>query len=110
MDMKDISWENEFDGVWAMASLLHLEKKDFPHILKKVINSVKEDGYLFISLKQGVDSGYDEKGRYFSYYQKEELENILKEMNVENTIPSESVLLNFVKLNNTSLGWIVYPS
>lgn len=84
MNMKDISWENQFDGVWAMASLLHLEKKDFPHILKKVINSVKEDGYLFISLKQGMDSGYDEKGRFFSYYQKEELENILKEMNVEN--------------------------
>ena len=26
------------------------------------------------------------------------------------TIPTESVLLNFVKLNNTSLGWIVFPS
>ena len=25
-------------------------------------------------------------------------------------IPTESVLLNFVKLNNTSLGWIVFPS
>ena len=25
-------------------------------------------------------------------------------------IPSESVLLNFVKFHNTSLGWIVCPS
>lgn len=80
MDLKDMTWENQFDGVWALASLLHLEKKDIPQALEKCIRALKEDGFFFTSFKLGSGESADEKGRHFSYFSVEQLNDILLEI------------------------------
>lgn len=85
MDMNDMPWENEFDGVWALASLLHLEKIDIPNAIEKCLKTLKENGVFFTSFKMGKGEAVDDKGRHFSYFTIEELTHLLGELpNVAN--------------------------
>ena len=46
----------------------------------------------------------------FIYIMETKKRTFVKMITYRVTIPSESVLLNFVKFHTTSLGWIVFPS
>jgi len=64
---EDIDYEQQFDAVWACASLLHLSKLDLPGVIAKVRQSLKPGGVFFACFKYG--SGEKEcDGRYFSYF------------------------------------------
>ncbi|MTL75457.1 methyltransferase domain-containing protein, partial [Turicibacter sanguinis] len=41
---EDIQFNEEFDGVWACASLLHVSAKELPSILIKIRESLKKEG------------------------------------------------------------------
>lgn len=60
-------WEPKktYDGIWACASLLHLERKELHTFFKNCHRFLKKDGVLFVSAKEGVQTGTDEKGRFF---------------------------------------------
>jgi 2-polyprenyl-3-methyl-5-hydroxy-6-metoxy-1,4-benzoquinol methylase len=84
MKIEDMNWKEEFDGVWAMASLLHLKKEEMPLNLQKIMDSLKPEGTFFMSLKAGKGEGYDDKGRFFSYYSTEEVTKLFKDIGYEN--------------------------
>jgi 2-polyprenyl-3-methyl-5-hydroxy-6-metoxy-1,4-benzoquinol methylase len=77
---KDIDWVEEFDGVWAMASLLHVAKKDIFFAIDKLLASLKDNGIMFISLKQG-EGEFVNCGRFYSYYTEESLREVLETHN-----------------------------
>jgi 2-polyprenyl-3-methyl-5-hydroxy-6-metoxy-1,4-benzoquinol methylase len=76
MKFEDVPFENEFDGIWACASLLHIEKKHFVSNLNKLVNSLKGCGVVYISLKESKGNVPD-GGRHFSYYNISELNSII---------------------------------
>ena len=53
MTFEEMEFEEVFDGIWACASLLHVEGKDMDRIMKKVVNALKPDGVLYMSFKYG---------------------------------------------------------
>jgi ubiquinone/menaquinone biosynthesis C-methylase UbiE len=80
--------EKSFDGVWAYTSLLHCPKKDFKNAILEVRKVLKEGGYFGLGLIEGDEELYKEnmgKGnlRLFSYFKKEEVEDILREEGFE---------------------------
>ena len=84
MDMRNLRFpEHIFDGIWASASFLHISKKEGLKTLKGFKKVLKPGAVLFISVMTGDSEGYrkNEKlnwdDRYFSFYQKTELENLL---------------------------------
>lgn len=58
----------KFDGIICNASLLHLPKKDFKQNLINLLKNLKNDGIIFITLKEGSGESFDNLNRYFSYY------------------------------------------
>ena len=62
---QDIQFENEFDGVWACASLLHLSMSELPAAFKRLNLALKKDGVMYCSLKHGDFEG-ERNGRYFT--------------------------------------------
>ena len=66
-----------YDGIWANFSLLHAAKTDFPTYLKAIHTALKPGGLFFISLKSGKGEKRDQLGRFYAYYQEDELENLL---------------------------------
>lgn len=74
---EEMSYEAEFDGVWACASLLHIQKKDLGSILERLHRALKPGGVIYVSVKYG--SGEEERlGRFFSDYSVEELRRVFE--------------------------------
>lgn len=53
MTFEEMEFEEVFDGIWACASLLHVEGKNMDRIMKKVVNALKPEGVLYMSFKYG---------------------------------------------------------
>lgn len=76
MRFDEMSFEDEFDGVWACASLLHVNDKDLPEIIKKIHKSLKVNGLFYASFKYG--EGKRERGeRSFIDFTEESIKPIL---------------------------------
>lgn len=69
---------NEFDGVWACASLLHLPTNELKQTLKRVEKALKKDGYFYASFKYGDFEG-ERDGRYFNDFTEVSFSTLLKE-------------------------------
>ena len=76
MKAEDISFNNEFDAVWACASLLHVCKLNMKQTLSRVSNALRKGGVLYASWKYGRDERY-ENGRYFSDYIEADMETLI---------------------------------
>lgn len=76
MRFEELAAREEFDGVWAEASLLHVPRTDLPDILALIHNAVKKDGIFHASFKAGTAEGHDDFGRYYNYPSREWLQEL----------------------------------
>jgi SAM-dependent methyltransferase len=60
----DLAFQNEFDGVWAQASLLHIPYQQTRAIYQKIHQALKPQGIFFASYKYG-DTYMPTAGRDF---------------------------------------------
>ena len=74
----EIDEHDFYHAIWANFSLLHIKKNQFSDILKRLFFSLKEEGILFFSLKRGGGESRDKLGRFYSYYEKSEVEKLLE--------------------------------
>lgn len=84
MDIKKITFkDNSFDSIWASASLIHIEKSIFPKVLHRVKEILKDNGILYLSLKEGIgeeetiDKRYGDVVKFHAFYEEEEIEKYL---------------------------------
>lgn len=71
--VENIDLLEEFDAVWACASLLHLPRTELPEALKRIRRSLVTGGVFFLSVQAGSGEGISEDGRYFTYYDEPEI-------------------------------------
>lgn len=97
---QEINFENEFNGIWACASLLHVPKSVLPCIIYKIRKSLKKDGVFYSSWKLGDCERVDE-GKYSVYYNQESILNILNEYmtTVESWINNDHIRSNLRWIN-----------
>jgi SAM-dependent methyltransferase len=85
LDLRDIrTLSEEFDGVFAQASLLHIPKTEIFSVIEGMVSRLVPRGLLYIAVKTRLpgspeeemvtenDYGYDYE-RFFSYYTMEEM-------------------------------------
>lgn len=75
-----------FDAVWAYTSLLHISKSDIAIALDEIVRVLKPNGVLGLGMIEGEGSLYranmgEGAERLFSYYSKDELEELLNRHN-----------------------------
>ncbi len=75
----DISGTDIYDGIWANFSLLHAPKADMPRHLAALRDALKPGGMFHIGTKLGDDVARDKIGRFYSYYQEDELIGLLSD-------------------------------
>lgn len=73
---EDLSFKDEFDAVWACASLLHVKKADIPNVMSKVSAALKPGGILYASFKYGNDERII-NGRFFNDYTENDIDTLL---------------------------------
>lgn len=75
--LEDILFVNEFDGIWANASLLHLSTASLGTVLEKLAAALKKDGVLFMSFKYGQGE-HIRTGRLFNDQNENSIKIILE--------------------------------
>jgi len=71
-----------YAGVWADASLLHVDREDLPRVLSRLADATEDNGVLFVSVKEGDGEDWSLHGnvtapRFFTYWREEPLRSAL---------------------------------
>ena len=76
----EIEFVEEFDAIWACASLLHIPSTRIIEVFNKCYKSLKHNGIMYCSFKYGCFEG-EIDGRYFLYLNELKLQEIIKSTN-----------------------------
>jgi len=73
---EEIDYENEFDAIWACASLLHVQKNKLSDIIEKLIQAARDNAVIYICFKRG-NSERIVNGVFFSDFNQDEILDLL---------------------------------
>jgi len=116
MTFQEMAFHNEFDGVWACASLLHIPLDELAGVLVRCANALKSGGVLYLSFKYGDGQRIAEDGRQFTDMNEARLTRLLQSdkslaldtvwTNADSRPGRNEVWLNAIarKVANTPLG------
>ena len=79
MLFEELSTVEQYDGIWACASILHLPRKELGGILQKISDALKPGGVLYSSFKYGGFEGI-RRGRYFTDLTEDSLAGLMAEV------------------------------
>ena len=75
MRFDEIAFDEEFDGIWACASLLHVPVEELPEVIGKLYKTLKNKGTMYASFKYG--EGTTQRGeRTFSDFTEESVKRL----------------------------------
>ena len=65
----DLKFDKQFDGIYSIATLMHLSKTDIEKAILKIYNLLNQNGKFLMSVslfRDDIDEkGFDKKGRFF---------------------------------------------
>ncbi|MFK0684852.1 class I SAM-dependent methyltransferase [Ochrobactrum sp. BD67] len=73
MMFDELSAVEEYDGVYASASLTHVPRGELAPIVEKIHSALVKGGVVWASFKTGTAEGNDALGRYYNYLSPQEL-------------------------------------
>jgi SAM-dependent methyltransferase len=77
LSFQQMEFREEFDGIWACASILHVPKCEMFDVMRRFIRALKVGGHLYISLKEGEGERLAEDGRFYNYYTEDSFREVL---------------------------------
>jgi 2-polyprenyl-3-methyl-5-hydroxy-6-metoxy-1,4-benzoquinol methylase len=82
MLFQEVDFCDEFDGIWACASLLHVPYEELPDVMLRLKRALKKDGIAYVSFKYGTEK--TTKGeRTFSNFTEETVKPLLENAGFE---------------------------
>ena len=76
---EELQLEDKYDGIWACASLLHLDNNALRDVLNKLYDNLNDSGIFYMSFKYGTSEFIDENNRYFNMFTEERLIKFIEE-------------------------------
>ena len=81
-DMAEWIADEPYDGIWCCASLLHLNDEGAHSFFENLRHNLRSGGAIYISVKSGIETGYDEKGRYMRNFTEAELRSLMEQAGI----------------------------
>ncbi|MBQ9315614.1 MAG: class I SAM-dependent methyltransferase [Atopobiaceae bacterium] len=75
-EFNELTDESLYDGIFASASIMHLEYDRLTELMPKIARALKPGGVLYVSFKYGDQDGYLGK-RYYTYMTEERFEALV---------------------------------
>lgn len=79
LDMTEMDFKEEFDAIWACASVLHIPMKLIQKVLINCHTALKNEGFLYLSFKYGKGE-IQRNGRHFSNFTEESFSVLLEDL------------------------------
>ena len=92
-DIQNYRPTERYDGIWACASLIHLQEEVL-QFFEKIDQYLDDNGIIYISGKNGISTGKVEDGRFFLEFTEQLVEKILtvnKQLKLEQLWYTEDV-------------------
>ena len=93
-DIQSYQSTERYDGIWACASLIHLQEEEILCFFKKIDMYLNDNGIVYTSGKSGISTGEVEDGRFFLEFTEQLVEKILtvnKQLQLEQLWYTEDV-------------------
>ncbi len=104
--LQEITIIDQYDGIWACASLVHFPLEEIPSVLQRLINALKPGGVLFASFKYGTGQLVD-LHRTFTLVNNDDLAaalaNLPETRVIRTWLSSNSLVINCRQWLNTLL-------
>lgn len=68
MMFQELNIENQYDGIWACSSILHLPKSELKTVIEKMRTALKKKGYIYTSFKLGNYEGERNGLPFYRFY------------------------------------------
>ncbi len=81
MLFQDLNENSVYDGIWACASVLHLNNEELKDVFLKIHKALKKNGIFYASFKYGKFEGF-RNGRYFTDMSEEKFEKFLNDTDI----------------------------
>ena len=78
----ELNETDKYDGIWACASILHIERSELPRIFRLAYNALKDNGVMYTSFKYGNDEVV-RRGRHFSDMTEHSIKDALQGSNLQ---------------------------
>ena len=75
---EEIDYNEEFDAIWACASLLHVPSNELNDVFKRCYKALKKNGIMYCSFKYGNFEGI-RNGRFFIDLNEESIKEYIKD-------------------------------
>ncbi|MEA2016966.1 MAG: class I SAM-dependent methyltransferase [Campylobacterota bacterium] len=102
----DLEFEIKFDGIYSIATFMHLSKDDLEEAILNIYNLLNQNGRFFMSVslfRDDIDkNGIDEKGRFFLVLSLEQWIDILEDVGF-NILETKT---NTDGLNRGGIEWL----
>lgn len=79
MLFQDLDEKEQYDGIWACASILHLKKTELTDVLMKMRKALKKQGVIYTSFKYGNYEGM-RNDRYFTDFTENLFADFMKDI------------------------------
>ena len=93
-DIQSYQPTERYDGIWACASLIHLQEEEILCFFKKIDMYLNDNGIVYASGKSGISTGEVADGRFFLEFTEQLVEKILtvnKQLKLEQLWYTEDV-------------------
>ena len=79
MLFQELDAMNQYDGIWACSSILHLPKKELLPVIQKMCEALKDNGVIYTSFKYGDFEG-ERNGRYFTDFTEKTFQEVIEKV------------------------------
>ncbi|MDP3480411.1 MAG: class I SAM-dependent methyltransferase [Desulfoprunum sp.] len=73
----------QFDAIILIGALVHLQYSELAPILIRISRAVRQDGFIYLTLKEGLGCSQNEDGRIFTLWKPEALEKIFLDIGLK---------------------------
>ena len=103
MIFQDLDEMNQYDGIWACSSILHLPKKELKMVFHKMVTALDTNGIIYTSFKYGTFEG-ERNGRFFTDFTPDTFSDFIKD--VEQIRIEEEWLTDDVRPGREKVKWL----
>ena len=103
MLFQELNETNQYDGIWACSSILHLPKNELKMVFSKMITALRTEGIIYTSFKYGNFEGIRNE-RYFTDFTYENFCDFIKD--IKNIEISEYWITDDVRPGRENEKWL----
>ncbi len=103
MYFHELNAVEQYDGIWACSSILHVPVDDLPDVLSRLYRALVVGGHLYTSFKYGDFSG-NRNGRYFTDFTESSFQDLLSKVPGFHIV--ETVITGDVRVGRENEKWL----